>query len=326
MTALASACARGGAVEPPPPPREPTPAPPAAPPAAAPAPAPRPAPPPPEPEPELPPLPPLPPGVLPGSILPRERIVAFYGNPRSTAMGILGELPPDQMLARLDREIEAWRRADPGTPVRPALHMIAVMATGDPGPDEKYRLRMPRAVIEDVLSWAARRDAIVFLDIQPGRSTVAAELPYLLPYLERPNVHLALDPEWRMGPDGIPGRRIGSMRASEVNHAVDALARLVEERGLPPKVLVVHRFTQQMLPDVDRIRENDPRVQVVLHMDGWGPPAQKVTTYRAHVAPAPIRYKGFKLFYKNDRRDGSRMMTPAEILALSPAPIYIQYQ
>src|SRR5437762_1197523 len=40
---------------------------------------------------------------LPGSILPAHRIVAFYGNPLSKKMGILGELPPDQMLAQIGR-------------------------------------------------------------------------------------------------------------------------------------------------------------------------------------------------------------------------------
>jgi hypothetical protein len=258
-------------------------------------------------------------------ILPNERIVAFYGNPRAPQMGILGEPPPEEMLARLDREVEAWRLADPATPVRPALHMIAVMATGDPGPDGKYRLRLPPDAIEDVLSWAEGRDAIVFLDIQPGHSTVAEELRHVLPYLKRPNVHLALDPEWRMHGGEVPGRTVGTMHADEVNHAIDALARLVEEHALPPKVLVVHRFTQAMLPDAERIREH-AGVQVVLNMDGWGPPHTKVDSYRSWVAPAPIPFKGFKLFYKNDRKSGSRMMTPAEVLALSPVPVYIQYQ
>ena len=263
--------------------------------------------------------------MLPGSILPRERIVAFYGNPRSDRMGILGELPPDEMLSRLDQEVDGWERADPSTPVRPALHMIAVMATADPGPDGKYRLRLPRSAIEEVITWAERRDALVFLDIQAGHSTVQAELAYLLPFLHRPNVHLALDPEWRMTEGGIPGKRIGSMRAAEVNHAVERLAALVRELDLPPKVLVVHRFTAHMIPDAQRIAQ-DARVQAVLNMDGWGPPGTKINSYRAHVAPAPIPYKGFKLFYRNDRWNGSRMMTPEEVLALEPRPIYIQYQ
>jgi hypothetical protein len=115
------------------------------------------------------------------------------------------------------------------------------------------------------------------------------------------------------------------MRAEEVNHAIAELAKLVQTHGLPPKVLVVHRFTAAMLPDAHHIR-HDPRVQLVLNMDGWGPPHTKIDSYRSHVAPAPIPYKGFKLFYKNDRRNGSRMMTPEAVLALSPAPLYVQYQ
>ncbi|HZK78223.1 MAG TPA: hypothetical protein VFC35_04895, partial [Gemmatimonadaceae bacterium] len=100
---------------------------------------------------------------LPGSILPGKRIVAYYGNPLSKKMGILGELPPDQMLARLDREVAAWNKADPTTPVQPALHLIVVVAQGAPGRDGMYRLRMPDTLIEKIGSWAASRNAIVFL-------------------------------------------------------------------------------------------------------------------------------------------------------------------
>ena len=260
------------------------------------------------------------------AVLPRRRIVAFYGNPQSERMGILGELPPDQLLAKLEREVAAWEAADPSTPVLPALHMIAVMAAGDPGPDGKYRVRMPSRVIERVIELAGRAGALVFLDIQPSRSTVQEELPRLLPWLERPNVHLALDPEWNMGPQGTPGHRIGSMSAETINYAVKELARLVARHDLPPKVLVVHRFTEGMVRNADAIVTDDPRVQVVLHMDGWGAPTLKRDSYRSFVAPVADVYKGFKLFYKNDTRGGSRLMTPTEVLQLKPAPIYIQYQ
>ena len=312
LAGLVSACAQGVAVEPAPSPQDSRSVSGAVP------------PPPPSDRPATQPVT-LPPSASRPISLENERIVAFYGNPRSPDMGILGELPPEEMLAQLDREVEAWEVADPATPVRPALHMIAVMATGDPGADGKYRLRLPTEAIEEVISWAEQRDAIVILDIQPGRSTVAEELRALLPFLERPNVHLALDPEWRMHGDALPGKEVGTMHAAEVNHAIDALGTLVREHGLPTKVLVVHRFTQAMLPDAHRVRE-DPDVQVVLNMDGWGPPSGKVNSYRSFVAPAPIAYKGFKLFYKNDRKGDSRMMTPAEVLALSPVPVYIQYQ
>lgn len=263
--------------------------------------------------------------VLPGAVLPMQRIIAFYGNPNSTRMGILGELPPDEMLQRLDRELSAWRAADPGTPVKAALHLIAVMATGDPGQDSLYRLRVSSGVIERVMTWAERRDALVFLDIQPGLGDVAAELPRLEAWLARPDVHLALDPEWNMPEGKLPGTSIGTMSADEVNQAVDFLADVVDRYDLPPKVLVIHRFTSSMLRDAERIRV-DPRVQVVINMDGWGPPSQKIVAYRDIVAPEADQFTGFKLFYRNDRRGGSRLLTPAEILELDPKPVYIQYQ
>ncbi len=263
--------------------------------------------------------------ILPGALLPQTRIVAFYGNPASARMGILGELPPDEMLSRLDAEVAAWRKADPNTPVRPALQIIAVMATGDPGRDSLFRLRMPESRIRQVADWADRRDALLFLDVQPGRSTVAAEIERLEPWLARPDVHLALDPEWAMPPNGIPGQKIGSMEAADINHAVDFLARIVDRYHLPPKVLVVHRFTRSMVRGARTIRR-DPRVQVVMNMDGWGPPANKRAAYRDIVAPEADQYTGLKLFFHNDQLDGSVLLTPAEILSLDPPPHYIQYQ
>src|SRR5438477_10956240 len=106
---------------------------------------------------------------LPGAILPSKRIVAFYGNPLSKRMGILGELPPDEMLAKLDREVAAWNAADPSTPVQPALHMIAVVASDGPGKAGKYRTRMDSALIETVYGWARSKNALLFLDLQVGQ-------------------------------------------------------------------------------------------------------------------------------------------------------------
>jgi hypothetical protein len=230
------------------------------------------------------------------------------------------------MLARLDREVNAWEKADPATPVQPALQLIAVMAAGHPGDDGKYRIRMPDAVIRQVIGWAERRDAIVILDIQPGRSTVQDELKPLLSWLRSPDIHLALDPEWAMDDDQVPGKVVGSLDAADINHAVRTLSDLVTKNGLPPKVLVVHRFTQGMVTNVNDIVTDDPNVQVVLDMDGWGPRATKLNSYNAWVASTKIPYMGFKLFYRNDTKGGSKMMTPAQLLSLARVPMYIQYQ
>ena len=271
---------------------------------------------------------PTPPAPLPGSILPANRIVAFYGNPLSKKMGVLGEYPTDVMLAKLDTEVAKWRKADPATPVQPALHLIAVVAQGSPGRDGKYRLRMDSALIEKVYGWAQQRNALLFLDIQVAKSTVQEELPRLLPFLARPNVMLGLDPEFAMHyeREGLPpGKKVGEMHASDVNYAVRTLADLVARNHLPPKVLVVHRWTKKMMPDAEQIRI-DPRVQVVMDMDGWGPPWLKFDSYRDYIVDHPVQFTGFKLFFHNDTKKEPLLITPAELLKLRPRPLYIQYQ
>ena len=265
------------------------------------------------------------PDPMPGAILPNKRIVAFYGNPLSKKMGILGELPPDDMLAKLDREVAAWTSADSATPVQPALHLIAVVAQGSPGTAGKYRMRMDSALIERVYGWAKSKGALLFLDVQVGQGTLQEELPRLTPFLKRPDVHLGIDPEFSMKRGHVPGTRIGTFDAADVNYAASLLAELVEREHIPPKVLVVHRFTRDMLTGYKRIAL-DPRVQIVINMDGWGPPSLKRESYRRYVYQYPVQFTGFKLFYRNDKKGGSRLMAPVEVLALHPRPMYIQYQ
>ncbi|MDB4877413.1 MAG: hypothetical protein JWM41_3859 [Gemmatimonadetes bacterium] len=266
------------------------------------------------------------PAPLSGAILPAKRIVAFYGNPISKRMGILGELPPEEMLAKLDREVAAWNKADPSTPVQPALHMIVDVASATPGTSGKYRTRMDSAMIEQVYGWAQKRNALLFLDLQVGQGTVQEELPRLAKFLKRPDVHLGIDPEFSMKHKEVPGTVIGTLDAADVNYASGFLQALVDSEHLPPKILVIHRFRRAMLTNYKKIKL-DPRVQIVINMDGWGPQSQKLDSYRAYVWKYPVEYTGFKLFYKNDKRKkGSAMMTPAEVLALDPRPFYIQYQ
>jgi hypothetical protein len=258
---------------------------------------------------------------LPGALLPEHLIVAYYGNPKSQKMGILGQLPPEEMMTRLEAAATEWAKADRGRKVLPALHMVVTVAQGKPGKSGLYRLRQPDELIERVLSWAENRRWIVFLDVQIGSSSLAAELARLVKYLERPYVHLALDPEYAMQPGGIPGRRVGTLDAAQVNEAVQLLTTIVDQQNIPPKVLVVHRFTQGMLTNYQQIRL-DPRVQLVVNMDGFGTPRIKEDAYKSYVALEPVQFTGFKLFYRKDRP----MMPPERVLGLMPKPVYIQYQ
>lgn len=263
---------------------------------------------------------------LAGAILPAKRIVAFYGNPLSKKMGVLGEYPKEQMLAMLDKEVARWAKADTSHPVVPALHLIVTVAQGAPGKNGLYRLWMRDSLVNEVHSWARSRHGLFFLDVQVGKSTVQAELPRLRPFLENPDVHLAIDPEFSMAPSGaVPGRKIGTLDAKDINWAVDFLDEIARTKNLPPKILIVHRFTRTMVTNAPKIRFT-PHVQVVMDMDGWGPPWLKFDSYHDYVKAEPVQFTGFKLFFHNDTKTGDPLLTPAEVLRLTPRPLYIQYQ
>jgi hypothetical protein len=257
-------------------------------------------------------------------LLPCRRIVAFYGNPLQTRMGVLGEYPKDEMLSRLRRQVAEWNEADPETPVQPALHMVAIVAQGEPGTSGHYRTIMRDTVIETAYGWAREAGAIFFVDIQVGTDDIRNLLPRMEEYLIRPDVHLGIDPEFMMKDGSVPGRRIGTMDAADINYASEYLAALVREHDLPPKVFVVHRFTQDMVTNAGRIQLR-PEVQIVMHMDGWGRPFLKRDTYHRQIVREPVQYPGFKIFYHHDSREDP-LLRPRDVLRLWPRPLYIQYQ
>ncbi|MDP2665577.1 MAG: hypothetical protein Q8P23_02970 [bacterium] len=260
------------------------------------------------------------------AILPFKRIVAYFGNFYSKGMGVLGEYPTDQMLAMLASTTQMWTAADPATPAVPAIHYIVAVAQASAGKEGKYILRMPDDQIDDALDLASRIQGIVFLDVQVGLSTLEYELPQLEKYLKMPQVHLAIDPEFSMKFGDRPGTVIGTFDATDINYATEYLAGLVRDNHLPPKILIVHRVTQAMVTNYKKILPL-PEVQIVMDMDGFGSKEKKYGTYNRVVAPEPVQFTGIKLFYKNDvRPPANGLLSPAEVLKLTPAPIYIQYQ
>jgi hypothetical protein len=262
-----------------------------------------------------------------GALLPCKRIVAYYGHPNSTRMGVLGEYPKDEMLRRLRNQVAEWERADPDTPVMPALHMVAVVAQGEPGRSGHYRTITSDQRVQEVYDWAREANGVFFVDIQTGTENLRALLPRFDWILQNPDVHLGVDPEFMMKDGSIPGRRVGTMDAADINYAIDHLARLVNEHNLPPKVLVIHRFTQGMVTNARQVRLR-PEVQVVLHMDGHGRmqgPQFKYDTYAQFVVSEPVQFTGWKNFYHHDNEKGV-MPSAADLMRLHPLPLYIQYQ
>jgi hypothetical protein len=266
---------------------------------------------------------------LPGAILPFNRVVAYYGNLYSNKMGALGKWPKKEMIPKLLDEVKKWSDADSMIKSIPCLHYIAVTAQGAAGKDGKWRYRMPHHQIDTMLNWAKEINAIVFIDVQIGLSTLEAEIPLFEKYLSMPNVHLGIDPEFAMNGKGgaRPGSVIGTMDAKDINWVSNYLAELVRKNNLPPKIFMIHRFTKGMVTNYKDIVLR-PETQIVIDMDGWGPPELKNGTYRHWVVNEPVQFTGFKLFYVNDTEKSGlkELMTRESLLGLRPKPIYIQYQ
>ncbi len=255
------------------------------------------------------------------TLFPRNRIVAFYGNHTAASMGVLGEQPPDQAYARL------WDQAEPyevlgDRQVLPTFELIVTVATAGPGDDGDYSKWSSPDQIQPWLDAARRHGVYLLLDIQPGRSDFLTEVRRYESFLTEPDVGIALDPEWRMDADEVPGRSVGEVDAAEVNAVADYLAEIVRTHALPQKLLVVHQFQTRMVERKDLI-ENPAELAVLFHMDGHGSQGGKRNTYAAVSDVTGRWWNGFKLFYDED----TDMMEPAELLGtVRPIPDLISYQ
>jgi hypothetical protein len=258
-----------------------------------------------------------------GALLPQYRILSYYGHPLNDAMGIVGEFPDDKdgLLAKLQEEAANYEAADPSHPVKMAIELIASVGQNWPAENNTYLMHTDAALIDEYARFCEENGLILILDVQIGHSTVKDEIESVREWLELPFVHLALDPEFAM-PDGvIPGSDIGSIDAKAVAYAQDALGQMVDGLGLPPKLLIVHRFTESMLTNEQDL-EAVPGVQLVIDFDGFGDPAIKESLYGVFTGSQRAEYPGIKLFYKQDHP----LMTAAQVVAMEPSPLLVIYQ
>jgi hypothetical protein len=257
----------------------------------------------------------------PRALLPNYRILSYYGQPASETMGILGEYTKEELLTKMQEEKAAYEAADPSRPVMLAFEVIASVAQNWPADNDTYLLHTDDQTIQEYIDFATANNMIVFLDVQIGRSTVKAEIDLIEKWLLNPNVQLALDPEFAMAEGEIPGSTIGGIDASDVTYAQERLAKISQENNLPPKVLVVHQFHEGMITNSETLAPVDG-VQLVIDFDGYGDPANKISGYALFLHDRQIQFAGIKLFYKQD----DPLMSPQDVLALSPPPDFICYQ
>jgi hypothetical protein len=246
-------------------------------------------------------------------------VVAFYGAAGTPLLGVLGRGSPERAAAAIERQAAAY--AAYGRRVQPAMELLATIAQRAAGDDGRYSRPVPSSEIARYLAAAHRHRMLLILDIQPGRGEFLPQVQRLAPFLTDPSVGIALDPEWKVGPDEVPGTVIGSATAAGINAVARFLHQLVVANNLPDKLLVVHEFTASMLPDRAAI-ERPAGVEVVLHADGFGTPRLKTGVYQQLALPAPPFHAGFKLFYTQD----GQLMTPAQVMDLRPQPEVVTYQ
>jgi hypothetical protein len=245
-------------------------------------------------------------------------LVAYYGTAGTGALGVLGRTSPDRMQRQLAHAGKAFARE--GRPVQLVYELIVSIADGHPGKDGDYSHDITRKQVRPYLEAAHRNNALLLLDIQSGRSDFLKVAKRWRWALADPWVGLALDPEWRMGRHGVPGRVIGHVRAAEVNRTSAWLARLTERRHLPEKLFVLHQFRTAMIDHLDRVARR-PGLAMVQHVDGFGTPREKRATFHAVVRPKRFTL-GFKLFYRAD----VHRMSARDVFRLRPKVRFVSFQ
>jgi hypothetical protein len=253
------------------------------------------------------------------TILPGKRVVAYYGAPQDEELGVLGIGSPDAAARKLERQARPYRRR--GREVLPAFELITTVAANSPGDDGDYADRQSAGVIDRYLRAARRRKALLILDIQPGYSPFMKEVRALRRWLEQPDVSLALDPEWSVPRGQVPGRVLGSTDAATINQVSAYLSRIVRRRRLPQKLLLVHRFTHDMIREEKKLARR-PGVSLVINVDGFGNQPVKIAKYREFTRSRRRKPNGFKLFYRED----TKLMSPRQVLRLRPAPDVVVYE
>ncbi len=254
-------------------------------------------------------------------IIGNKQIISYYGNPYTPDMGVLGTADLETIASELEARATRYDQLNGDMGVIPAIHLVYAVAQYYPTDNGLYLQYVSDEDVHRYLDLTERHGMLLFLDLQIGRSSVAAEIRKVLPYLRYPQVHLAIDPEFAVSGTEVPGSDLGSLRAKDIDEAQALLQELVDEEGLPPKILIVHQFVDSMLQDTSAIRPYDG-VELVFDMDGFGPAAVKRAEYEQLAAEPYAVHTGIKLFFRHD----PDMMSEEDVMRLQPTPTVVIYQ
>jgi hypothetical protein len=255
-------------------------------------------------------------------LFPAYRLVGFCGTPGAPALGPLAYNLPLQA-----KKLRAFADKFP-TDRKPLLvyELIVVVVQSWEGPDHKYRRRIDTSVIDEYLAAAREQKALLLLNIQPGQSDFMTELKRFDSYLHEPDVGVALDPEWAVKAKQKPGVFYGQTTGTTISEVAAYMAGIVKEANLPEKALVFHQLNRYVVKDEQDIAAQ-PGVVIIKSVDGLGPKHSKIVTYNDLMKTmTPSVHPGFKLFLDEDKRIGGHVMTPAEVMQLTPQPEYVMVE
>ncbi|GEK19490.1 hypothetical protein CXY01_00100 [Cellulomonas xylanilytica] len=253
--------------------------------------------------------------------VPGKKYVALYGTPGSSALGVLGEQDVPATLARADATAAPYRSLTADAVV-PAVEIIATIASAGPGEDGNYSRERPVEELRPLVEAAGAAGMAVVLDLQPGRTDFLTQAQQYADLLALPYVGLALDPEWRLAPDQVHLRQIGSVGVDEVNGVATWLADFTAQRALPQKMLVLHQFAGRMIQERARLDTSRDELAIVIHVDGQGSQPAKAGTWNALRTDAPPVHWGWKNFYDED----VPMLDPTQTYQVQPVPDLVTYQ
>ena len=242
----------------------------------------------------------------------------YYGAAGTSLLGVLGDAPPSVEWRTLASVASRYDR--PEVVTVPTFELITWVEQGTPGPDGSYSVRVPDSTIAKYYAVAHAHHGMLVLDVQPGRHDFLPLVKTLSRWMAKPDVGLALDPEWSLQPGEVPDRQIGYTDAASVNRVSSWLSGLVAAQHLPQKLLLVHNFTGYMLHDEPHLHFYD-NLALTENGDGFGRRANKLYDYHL-LAADPRLWLGLKVFYKQD----IEQFSPGELLAMPDPPNVIDYQ
>jgi hypothetical protein len=248
-------------------------------------------------------------------------MVVFYGTPLSSGMGILGKFDAAEAADRVARMAARYDRINGERGAVGALDLIYAMAMDNPTPNGLYLRYLEPETVERYIRIAEERDIQLILDLQIGRGDVVEEVRKIERYLRHPRVHVAIDPEYAVGPAGQPILTPGWITGDQINAVQGFLAGLVRDHRLPPKLVVIHQFQDETIID-GHAAQNVDEVELVVNMDAYGALHDKDKKYRRYAERPYSERDSYNIFLKQDER----ILSEEEVLQLSPQPDVVFYQ